>query len=110
MTFQCRTILPLFLLLGCGQKNPDLDRLATTYSDLVQFRQARTFAGAQAVLSPMDSTAYLREVDSLLHRHGFTRNEFTSRISSLSHDPAAYEAFFSRVQIHLRTPPDSAGF
>ena len=56
----------------------------------------------------VDSTEAMRDADSVLVRHGVTREEYQAMIHTYGDDPAQWKAFLEEVSLALSQRPDSA--
>ena len=91
--------LAVVLLASCGpsrRESSDITRkkFAAVYVDLLQSNIKMKKMG-------VDTTEAIRDADSVLARHGVTREEYESMIRGYGQDPEKWKAFLEEVSLAL---------
>jgi hypothetical protein len=93
------SVLSLFLALICGcatrkeNLTPDDEKLVPVYTGLLLLSEEYKASASQP-----DSTAYRREVDSILSTNGLTRELFLNKLKVLAQSPLVYQQFAEKVR------------
>jgi hypothetical protein len=98
------TLLILFLSLvlacGCSKRKENLtaddEKLVPVYTELLMVSEEYKASSSQP-----DTAAYRRVVDSVLSKHGLTRELFLQQLKVLAQSPPVYQQFAEKVRKDL---------
>jgi hypothetical protein len=99
-------LLAAALLASCGPSRHDNSEItrkkfASVYADLL-------LSNIKMKKMGVDTTGAIRDADSVLARHGVTREEYETMVRGYDQDPAKWKAFLEEVSLALGQELDRA--